>query len=303
MQSNLVVLELERSAAGRDAGASAGPASTGQPEVEVLRVTLGQALSMVRDAVAAIAGEQTSLDESLTGSAARVAQIARSNNITEIQTLLAEEVTRLKRIALERRTTWEHTVGEFRTRMTRLEEQLDHTRREASLDPLTSVANRRTFEGTCRQWLAADHAGFVLAMVDVDDFKAINDRYGHAVGDRLLVAVAETLTRSLRSDDLVARIGGDEFAVLAPGLTAAQAGRRFAAIAGAVQTACAAIVAHRIPPSISIGLAERAAGDTLDTLQQRADGALYDAKRNGKGCVAIKGAPMTRAVMKRQAAR
>jgi len=293
VNSDLVVLELGR--------AEVSPGVS--PETEALRRQLEEALAMVREAVATIAGEQASLDESLAGSAERVEQIARSNDISQIQARLAEEVARLKRITRERRAAWEHTVGAFQTRLTRLEQQLDHTRREASLDPLTNVANRRTFEATCREWLAADHAAFVMAMLDVDDFKAINDRYGHAVGDRVLIAVAETLTKSLRSDDVVARLGGDEFVVLAPGLTIAQAGRRFAAIAGAVQTACAGIVAHRIPPSISIGLAERVTGDKLDSLQQRADAALYEAKRNGKGRVAIKAAPPTRNLMSGQAPR
>ena len=73
-----------------------------------------------------------------------------------------------------------------------------------------------------------------MAMTDVDDFKAINDRYGHAVGDRVLVTVAETLARCLRPDDLVARLGGDEFAILAATLTLQQAQGRFAAIVNAV---------------------------------------------------------------------
>jgi diguanylate cyclase (GGDEF)-like protein len=287
VNSDLVVLELARSEV---------PPGTAS-ETDALRRSLEEALAMVREAVATIAGDQANLDESLAGSAERVEQIARSNDIRQIQARLADEVARLKRITRERRAAWEHTVGAFQTRLTRLEQQLDTTRREASLDPLTNVANRRMFEGTCREWLAANHAAFVMAMVDVDDFKAINDRHGHAVGDRVLITVAETLTKSLRSHDVVARLGGDEFVVLAPGLAIALAGRRFAGIAGAVQTACAAIVAHRIPPSISIGLAERVTGDTMESLQQRADAALYDAKRNGKGRVAIKAAPPTRDLM------
>jgi len=312
VNSNLVVLELDRTP--RSAGGSATPAAPSlggapaeagapeaavqpggaAPEADALRGALEQALAMVREAVATIAGEHASLDESLAGSAARVEQIAQSNDIRQIQARLVDEVVRLKRLAQERRATWEDTVGAFRTRLTRLEQQLDHTRREAALDPLTNVANRRTFERACQEWLQPNRAGFVVAMADVDDFKAINDRFGHAVGDRLLVTVAETLSRAVRGDDLVARVGGDEFAVLAACLTLPQAARRFAAIAGAVRTACAAVVPDRRQPSISIGLAECSAGDTLESLQERADAALYHAKRNGKGGVAIKASPATR---------
>ena len=84
-----------------------------------------------------------------------------------------------------------------------------------------------------------------MAMIDVDDFKTINDRHGHAVGDRVLAAVAETLARSLRADDLVARLGGDEFAILAACLTLSQAEGRCASIGRAVQNACRPIVHGR----------------------------------------------------------
>jgi diguanylate cyclase (GGDEF)-like protein len=142
--------------------------------------------------------------------------------------------------------------------------------------------------------------GFVMAMIDVDDFKAINDRLGHVVGDRVLVTVAETLVRGLRADDMVARIGGDEFSVLALGLTLTQAEGRFAAIGRAVQEACKAIVEDGVAPSISIGLAECSAGDTVRSMLQRSDAALYQAKRTGKGRLATKAAPLIRDLLKQR---
>jgi diguanylate cyclase (GGDEF)-like protein len=160
------------------------------------------------------------------------------------------------------------------------------------------VANRRTFERTCREWLAPGRPGFIMAMVDIDDFKAINDREGHTIGDRVLVAVADTLGQSLRADDLVARLGGDEFVVLARALTMHQAERRFAAVGRAIQDACRGLVQDGPFPSVSIGLAECSAGDTLQGLQQRADEALYLAKRNGKGRIATKQAPFIRDLLK-----
>lgn len=249
---------------------------------------------IVHEAVAAVAGEQASLGETLAGSAERVEKLAQSDDLQEIQARLVEEVTRLKQITLERRRAWEQTVGEFQTRLARLEAQLDHTKREAAVDPLTNVANRRTFERTCRDWLQPGRERFVLAMADVDDFKTINDRYGHAIGDRLLVSVAETLGRSLRVEDLVARVGGDEFAMLAGGLTLGQAEKRLAAIGRMVQNATRLVVPDGTAPSISIGVAECSAGDTVESLRQRADAALYEAKRNGKGRLVTKASPLIR---------
>ena len=262
------------------------------------RTQVAAVVAMVRETVATIAGDQASLHESLTGSAERFERLAHLDDLQKIQAQLVKEVATLKRVTIERRAAWEQTVQEFGTRLTKLETQLDRTRREAATDPLTNIANRRTFERTCREWLGPNRPGFVMAMIDVDDFKAINDRHGHALGDRVLATVAETLARSMRADDLVARLGGDEFAILAACLTLGQAEGRFAAIGRAVQNACQPLVEGGPAPSISIGVAECSAGDTLESLQQRADAALYEAKRNGKGRLASKASPFIRDLWK-----
>jgi diguanylate cyclase len=254
---------------------------------------------MVRETVATIAGDQASLNETLTGSAGRFERLATINDLQQIQAQLVHEVATLKRITIERREAWEKTFKDFGTRLSTLETQLDRTRREAAVDPLTNVANRRTFEQKCREWLKPNRPGFVMAMIDVDDFKKINDRYGHGVGDRVLVVVAETLVRSLRADDLVARLGGDEFVIMAACLTLAQAESRFGFIGRAVQAACRELVPDGdTVPSISMGVAECSAGDTLESLQQRADEALYQAKKNGKGRLATKASAFIRDLRK-----
>jgi diguanylate cyclase (GGDEF)-like protein len=264
------------------------------------RTQIAELVAMVRETVQTIAGDQSSLQDTLAGSAERLERLVDGDDIHVIQVRLRQEVSRLKHITMERRAAWDRTVKEFGTRLATLETQLDRTRREASIDPLTSVPNRRTFERTCREWLMPNRPGFVMAMIDVDDFKAINDRCGHVVGDRVLVTVAETLVRGLRSDDVVARMGGDEFSVLALGLTLAQAEGRFAAIGRAVQEACRGVVEDGTVPSISIGLAECSAGDTLRSLLQRSDSALYQAKRSGKGRLSTKAAPLIRDLLKQR---
>jgi diguanylate cyclase len=255
-------------------------------------------LAMVRETVAAMSGEQATLHDSLTGSASRFERLATLENLHEVQALLLEEVAALKRVTEERQAAWEQTFEAFGKRVSTLEHQLDRTRQEASLDPLTGVANRRTLERACRDWLEPNRPGFVMAMVDVDDFKAINDTQGHGVGDQVLIAIAGTLSRSMRAGDLVARLGGDEFAILAVGLTLPQAEGRFNAIGRAVQDAIRPLVKYELSASVSIGVAERSAGDTMETLQRRADEALYQAKKHGKGRVASKSTPLIRDLMK-----
>jgi diguanylate cyclase (GGDEF)-like protein len=262
------------------------------------RVQVAAVIAMVQETVKAMAGENASVDVTLSGSADRFERLARVDDLQRIQAQLVSEVATLKRVTLERRQAWEQTSLEFGSRLSTLEKQLDHTRREASLDSLTGIANRRTFERTCREWLEPNRPGFVLAMIDVDNFKQVNDQCGHAVGDQLLVSVAETLSASLRAGSLVARVGGDEFALLVADITLRQAEARFAAVGRAVQAACRLVVQDGDAPSITIGVAECSAGDTLQSLQQRADAALYEAKRSGKGRVATKASPLMRDLLR-----
>jgi diguanylate cyclase (GGDEF)-like protein len=107
----------------------------------------------------------------------------------------------------------------LRTIQERLERERDAMRSSAHTDPLTGAANRRSLTERI-QYEVARHTrsgrSFTLAMLDVDGFKLLNDRFGHAAGDELLCDLARALQRSVRAQDTVARIGGDEFCVLAP---------------------------------------------------------------------------------------
>jgi diguanylate cyclase (GGDEF)-like protein len=159
---------------------------------------------------------------------------------------------------------------------------------EAAKDPLTGLRNRRRFvdDLTTRLDLAAT-AGQPLSLVllDVDHFKAINDTYGHAVGDDVLVAVARALGAHARPEDLV-RYGGEEFVVILPQLDTASAHAR----AEALRRACAEIpfAVEGLRVTISAGVATSPDhGSTPDELLLRADRALYEAKEGGRDQVAL----------------
>ncbi|HEY7076030.1 MAG TPA: GGDEF domain-containing protein [Solirubrobacteraceae bacterium] len=148
--------------------------------------------------------------------------------------------------------------------------------RDAALtDHLTGLCNRRAFEAAAGRELARSHRGggpVSLVMMDIDAFKAVNDRLGHAAGDDLLVDVARVLCEQVRAVDVAARLGGDEFAVLLPGTDHGDAKAVAARIADAVRASSAT--------GISYGVAELG-GDVLDldALLRAADGRLYDMKR------------------------
>lgn len=147
----------------------------------------------------------------------------------------------------------------------------------ANTDPLTGLANRRGLEQLVDQGaFAPGHS--TVAMLDLDDFKRINDTEGHAVGDRVLEAVAEVLTTRLRPTDLAVRFGGEEFVVLLRDLTPDDA----AVLTTDVATALRAIDAAEARITASVGLTEWAHGERLSDAVRRADAAVYDAKRAGR---------------------
>ncbi|MFL5825920.1 MAG: diguanylate cyclase [Thermoleophilaceae bacterium] len=163
----------------------------------------------------------------------------------------------------------------------RLIETMAH---QARHDNLTGLLGHRAFHEAIATGLSErDPETFTLAMIDIDDFKQINDTHGHPVGDEALRLVAEALHHAVRDDDRVFRVGGEEFAVLLPGLSAGDA----AAAAERLREAVAAIE-FRVPLRVSIGLASWPDGaPDRDSLIQHADSALYDAKRAGKDRVSI----------------
>jgi diguanylate cyclase (GGDEF)-like protein/PAS domain S-box-containing protein len=174
-------------------------------------------------------------------------------------------------------------LGQFQdiTERRTVEEQM---RRLAHEDSLTSIPNRRSFEDTVRLTLglsARRGVSGALLMIDLDGFKAINDTHGHAVGDATLAAVARGLRDRLRTTDLLARVGGDEFAVLLPATSGASARKVAAALAERVRETTLGPGLPAVQLSASVGVADYG-GEPLpsvDELFAAADAAMYDAKR------------------------
>lgn len=158
------------------------------------------------------------------------------------------------------------------------------------VDQLTRTLNRRGMERAfVREFSRCDRHGMPvsLAMLDLDDFKLVNDRYGHTFGDEALVEFAEVMRVTLRPSDIVARFGGEEFVVIFPHSDAQAALKAVAR----VQRALAALPLHcngdSVTLSFSAGLASRLPSEPQESLIARADAALLSAKRSGKNRAVI----------------
>jgi diguanylate cyclase (GGDEF)-like protein len=170
--------------------------------------------------------------------------------------------------------------------------QVEEARRQAQLlawnDDLTGLLNRRRFaEVGERELRLAQRQGTELALVllDVDDFKRINDQHGHSGGDAVLKAMGRVLPGTLRSTDVAARWGGEEFVLLLPGASGETALQATERVREAIAQQSIVSAGRVLRWTVSVGVADAAPAETFDALVRRADLAMYRAKSAGKNRV------------------
>ena len=191
-----------------------------------------------------------------------------------------------------RYSEYQQRAEQMSLRLVQIEQQarelhrtLDDERRRARVDALTGIANRAAFDERFAQEVArcARGGGTVSVLLwDLDHFKAINDRFGHRVGDGVLREVAHCLVRELRAEDFVARIGGEEFATLLIGATVDQALQRAEELRAAIAALKLHVNGTPVHVTVSCGATEIRGDDTAESLFDRADAALYRAKESGR---------------------
>jgi len=181
--------------------------------------------------------------------------------------------------------------------MEELKRDMERVRREAMTDGLTGLANRKAFdEQIDRLTREAVDTGkiFTMLMVDIDHFKSFNDNFGHQVGDQVLRLVARTLTDGIKGKDIAARYGGEEFTILLPetnldaGIAVADSLRKALANKEIINRSSGELLG-RI--TMSVGVAQFYNTETIESLIERADAALYTAKHNGRNQVAAAPTP------------
>ena len=206
---------------------------------------------------------------------------------------LSEESAR-RRAAEEESARIQATVVDLEREAFDLRRQLVESSERALSDALTGLPNRAAYEERVVQefarWRRFGEEPLILLLWDVDNFKQVNDRYGHKAGDKALRLIADVLRRRLRVSDFIARYGGEEFAVLMIGATPEGALTAAEQMRAAVENAPLHARQKRVAVTLSGGLTPFVPGDTLERVFERADQALYRAKREGKNrCVLASG--------------
>jgi diguanylate cyclase len=178
----------------------------------------------------------------------------------------------------------------YEARVRELERELTQVSALVQKDPLTQALNRRGLEEAFRVETARAtryQAPLALALLDLDDFKKLNDSLGHVGGDRALIHLVQTMQATLRPTDLVARLGGEEFAVLLPATAADEAGQAIERVRDELARSPFVFDGRRATLTFSAGVAAWRTHEPLEDLLRRADRALYDAKRAGKNRVEV----------------
>lgn len=255
------------------------PASNGDFEHVVARTQMQ--VEGFEDMVRTMHNETRDFGENLAASAQTMRERHDSGSSDAHDFL--EEVAMLTATMMERVHRAESRLDQARKEARELRSKLEEARDNARRDPLTELPNRRAFEEAYAAHSASGNP-IVLAVCDVDHFKSVNDRFGHAVGDRVLRAIANAL-RSECAGHLVARHGGEEFAVLFSGIDRARAH-------AILENARKAVAAKRYrlretdaplgEVTFSAGLVEARGGEEGDDVFQRADALLYRAKESGR---------------------
>lgn len=198
---------------------------------------------------------------------------------------------------LEHTSGMHDAVGQLKSRLdasqteiAKLRAEVDRARDEALVDSLTGLANRRSFDLRLAGCMALGAEPNCLLMVDIDHFKRVNDSYGHLFGDQVLKIVGKAVKACTEGEQLAARVGGEEFAVLLPGATAAQG----QLVAEKIRLIIAGSRIRRRDKdetvgqvTASLGVAQRRAGEESDAWFERADQALYTAKQSGRNRVVL----------------
>jgi diguanylate cyclase len=219
----------------------------------------------------------------------KIIEITRLDDIKKIKIALKQEVDQMREVVDIKRDQELRQMKFLAGQVSILREELEKTKEKSITDGLTGAYNRMALDEYLAEKVAHSEVmkdDFALLLLDLDNFKSINDKFGHPIGDRVLVAVTNKCRSSIRGDDFLARYGGEEFAIVLPGASLKNALKKADQICGLIGTTRYAATNNQseehLCVTVSIGVGAFKKGDTPASLLARTDKALYEAKRRGK---------------------
>jgi diguanylate cyclase len=250
-------------------------------------------IDLLTKAMSTLNSDNAEFNQRIHAQSEKIEQITLLDDIKEIKSRLQEQVAMIRDTVAQKQKRDNTQADSLSEQVNTLKNELEAARSASLKDGLTGVYNRAAFDDYLSQIIGKAgrrrRSPFSLLMLDIDNFKAVNDTWGHPIGDRVLLATVRKCAQFTREDDFVARYGGEEFAVILPG----------ASLKNAVKTAtriCESISETQytlsddtedgvLTTSVSIGVSTFRADDTPASLVARADKALYQAKASGKNRV------------------
>ncbi len=222
----------------------------------------------------------------------KIEGFTRLDDIKRLKQALIDEVDNIRRTVRAKQHRDSKQLKHLSRQVSTLNHELKKAKFDSVTDGLTGVFNRKALDQHLQGLLEQNKqtpTEFAILIIDIDDFKGINDAYGHSTGDRVLLALAQKCQGLIRNDDFISRYGGEEFVIVLPNASLANAIKKAELICKSVADTRYALHDNKdveiLSITVSIGISAYQNDDTIETVMGRADKALYAAKGAGKNRV------------------
>ena len=249
-------------------------------------------IDILTNAVVNLDNENQDYNQKILEQSGKIEQITYLDDIKKIKQALILEIEQMRQTVREKQSGDNVKLEALAQQVDALNSQLKQAHQESSTDSLTGIFNRKAFDRQIDELVEKNTVAkspFSLLMLDIDNFKKINDTYGHQTGDRIIMAVVNKCRQNIRGEDFFARYGGEEFVIILPGASLRNAVKKANFICKAVASTLYRLDdakdGQTLKVTMSVGVSCHQKADTVDSVIERADKALYAAKHAGKNCV------------------